>query len=599
LAPVAQGLLGLQRTAGNKAVAALAARRVPVVQRANAVVSKAGMVGDTPGPLVNAPADVRLAIERLMHLNSITMDGYAAVDAALRQRDAEIAALPPREQAAARKTPIDLTQLSPLVAALTRNAEGSTNPGVAQWQLGIHLGSPVGPGLDNAPADVEMVVRALQYEGLATNVTADPASHLAAAIEGLSELKSRILTGVRPEGPRLAGGLAAASSGDFSKVTATLDSAGQVPQDVVLDWQKLLSAAGAPAPAPAGGATYTKAQIYQQIATNRAHIPVRPGVGLAFGGAIPAQLHQGIAYTRGKELLRAGAEPRPASLTEGADGPGTRTAVNNAAWDELLTEGSAGAGNAYDSQLMTVGRGFGVQGKQGARVLQAFFAADASAKSAMLHVGFTMDGTTPVVADTEHQRILRDDAALKYIELNKAIYSQLANTGESPAHIDKISDAQFGEMRRQAASIPQEVFAGGTYVDVDPTTNKPTGRRITVTSPWNVDVMRFGVHLKHAASGFTWSTMVLDCTSVDGRGDINKLAKLILPYLHRNSKYGAGHLWNDEENRMLEWGEHVVGKQLSKITTLPDPATVAAGTRFFAVTGGYKVWPAAVSLASQ
>ncbi|WP_279582933.1 hypothetical protein [Fodinicola feengrottensis] len=87
MAPVARALLDLQRTAGNKAVTTLATRRVPV-QRANAVVSKSGMVGDIPGPQVNDAADVRLAIERLMHLNSITMPGYDAIAEVLRQHDA-------------------------------------------------------------------------------------------------------------------------------------------------------------------------------------------------------------------------------------------------------------------------------------------------------------------------------------------------------------------------------------------------------------------------------------------------------------------------------------------------------------------------------
>ncbi|GAA1662105.1 hypothetical protein GCM10009765_09460 [Fodinicola feengrottensis] len=599
MAPVARALLDLQRTAGNKAVTTLATRRVPV-QRANAVVSKSGMVGDIPGPQVNDAADVRLAIERLMHLNSITMPGYDAIAEVLRQHDAEVAALPKAEQAAARKKPVDVASLAPLVAALVRNAEGSINPGVAQWQLGVQIGAPVGPGLDNVPSDVEMLARALQFEGLATNVTADAASHLPAVLEGLADLKNRILTGVRPEGPRLPGGLAAAGSGDYSKVTASLDGADRVPEETVLDWANLLSKTARVAPAETPGSTITKAQICQQIAANRANIPNRPGVGLAFSKPV-APYHQGISYTRSKELLRAGAEPRPASLTEGSD---SRTAANNAAWDELLTEGSAGSGNSYDSQLMTVGRGFGVQGGQGAAVLNAFFSADASAKSALLHVGFTVEGTTAVVVDTEHQVVLRGDAALKYITLNKAIYSQLANTAESPAHIDKMSDAQFGVMRDNAAKIPQEVFDGGTYVEPAQKPSKAVPkpgppRSVTITAPWNVDVMRFAVHLKHAAGGITWNRMITEGTGSDGRGDINKLAGLILPHLPPHSAYGAGQLWGGEENRMLEWGEHLVGKQLSKIAKLPDAATVPAGTRYFAVTGGFKVWSAGVSLASE
>lgn len=114
---------------------------------------------------------------------------------------------------------------------------------------------------------------------------------------------------------------------------------------------------------------------------------------------------------------------------------------------------------------MTVGRGFGVHGPQGAGVLSSFFAKDPAAKNAMLHVGVTMDGNTPVVADTENQKVLRGDAALKHIEKSKPIYSQLANTAEGPAHIGNMTDAQFGVMRHNAADIPQEVIEGGNYTD--------------------------------------------------------------------------------------------------------------------------------------
>lgn len=550
----------LQRDAGNAAIAGLLAepkpvglRRVtaPVAQRANAVVSGKGMVGDTPGPMVNAVADVRLALARLIHLHSITVPDHNTVVAALAKRDQDIVALPAGERPAATNAPVDVAVLGPLVAAMARNTEGSINPAVAQSQLGVRIGAPVGPGLANATADVDTLAAVLQFEGLATSVSADPASRLPAVIDGLRELKNRILTGVRPEGPRFSGELSAA----------------RVTEEVVQDWPRLLAAPNTSA--------QVKADLYKQIGDNRARLPVRPGVGPAFGSIVPAPYHQGISYTRSKQLLRAGAEPRPTNLTEGSAG---RTAANNAAWDELLTEGSAGSGNAFDSQLMTVGRGFGVSGGQGAQVLRDFFTADPVAKSALLHVGFAMDGTTPVAADPGGQRLLRGDAALRHIELNRAVYSQLANTAESPTHIGQMTNAQFGVMRHEAADIPPEVFEG--------------------PAAWNVDVMRFAIHLKHAASGFTWAHMVRHGTGPDGRGDINKLAGMILPLLPPQTAHGAGRRWEGEENRMLEWGEHIVGKQLTRIAALPDAATVPAGTRYFTVSGGFKVWPAGVSLAS-
>jgi hypothetical protein len=553
-------IVRLQRDAGNAAIAGLFAapgsvqlQRVTalVVQRANAVVSGKGMVGDTPGPMVNAAADVRLALTRLIHLHSITVPDHDTVAAALTKRDQDIGALPAAERPAAANAPVDVAVLGPLVAALARNTEGSINPAVTQSQLGVRIDAPVGPGLSNATADVDALAAVLQFEGLATSVTADPASKLPAVIDGLRELKNRILTGVRPEGPRFSGVLPTA----------------RVAEGVVQNWPRLLAAPDTSA--------QVKADLYKQIGDNRSRIPVRPGVGPAFGSTVPAPYHQGIAYTRSKQLLRAGAEPRPTNLTEGSAG---RTAANNAAWDELLTEGSAGSANAFDSQLMTVGRGFGVSGGQGAQVLRDFFTADPVAMSALLHVGFTVDGTTPVAADPGGQRLLRGDAALRHIELNRGVYSQLANTAESSTHIGQMTNAQFGVMRRQAADIPPEVFEG--------------------PAAWNMDVMRFAVHLKHFASGFTWTHMVQHGTGPDGRGNINKLAAMILPQLSSPTAHGAGTLWPGEENRMLEWGEHIVGKQLTRIAALPNAATVPAGTRYFTVSGGFKVWPAGILLAS-
>jgi hypothetical protein len=204
-----------------------------------------------------------------------------------------------------------------------------------------------------------------------------------------------------------------------------------------------------------------------------------------------------------------------------------------------------------------------------------------------------MDGNTPVVADTERHVLLRGAPAMTYIEKSSAIYSQLANTAESPSHIVNMTNAQFSVMRRQAADIPQEVIDGGTYTD------PATKAGVLIKSPWNMLVMRFAVHLKHAASGFSWNRMILHGTDSDGRGDVNKLAAMILPYLQPRSKYGGGTVWDGEENRMLEWGDHVVGKQLPVIATLPAAVAVPTGTKYFKVSGGYKVWSAGVSLASS
>ena len=222
------GLLDLQRRVGNRAVTELLARNVSV-QRTNAVVSPNGMVGEDPGALVNAESDVRLALERLIHLNSITVPDHDTVWAALKKRNDAIARMPLQDQQAARKKPVAVADLGPLLSALARNAEGSINPGVAQWQLGVRIDKSVGPGLDNLPADVDMLAQALQYEGLATSVTSSSASKLPAVIAGLSDLKNRILTGVRPEGPRVPGGLDAAKSNDFTKVSKTLGEALKVP----------------------------------------------------------------------------------------------------------------------------------------------------------------------------------------------------------------------------------------------------------------------------------------------------------------------------------------------------------------------------------
>ncbi|WP_163573142.1 hypothetical protein [Fodinicola feengrottensis] len=271
----------------------------------------------------------------------------------------------------------------------------------------------------------------------------------------------------------------------------------------------------------------------------------------------------------------------------------------------MLTEGSAGSGNSYDSQLMTVGRGFGVQGGQGAAVLNAFFSADASAKSALLHVGFTVEGTTAVVVDTEHQVVLRGDAALKYITLNKAIYSQLANTAESPAHIDKMSDAQFGVMRDNAAKIPQEVFDGGHLCGTGSEAEQGGAQAGATAQCHDHSSMECGRHAFRCppqARGW-WDHLEQD----DHRGHrfgrtrrhqqagrVDSAASAATLGLRRRTAVG----WRGK-SRMLEWGEHLVGKQLSKIAKLPDAATVPAGTRYFAVTGGFKVWSAGVSLASE
>jgi hypothetical protein len=582
----------------------------PIVQRVNVIVSKNGMVGDNEGDMVNAERDVRLALDRLFTIGAITESVYDSVLATISQPSKKGTA---KAKGSTRIVPVaKLTPITAAINAICAEQVGIT-PKSAYSLLGILLESSVGAGLANHPSDVKLLLSALNFEGLATYVTADSKSWLPAVCSGIADLKFRILTGVRPEGPRIRDPLGSPepTSINFDRfsespvpgllpwaqppnVNSLLNALSEVPEWTLLTWPKVLAQ-----PTGKDDSLSLKKSIFAQISLNRQRIPLRDDVKIERKGETAKKSHEGIVYTRSAKLLRAGAEPAPTTLEEGSP---SRTASNAAAWNEVLTEGSAGSGNAYDQQYMTVGRGFGVADEQGGETLRDFFKKDPSAESALLHIGFAMDGTTPVVVDVEHERLLRGVPALRYIEKDRSVYTQFSNTGEAPSHIMNMTNAQFGVLRRHAAKVPQEVLDGGIFVG-------PKGKTV-IKSPWGTDVLRFGVHAQHFAPVLKWHRLIQEGTDKDGRGDINKLAALVLPHCGGRSKHGAGMLWNAEDTRVLEWGNRIVGRQLGAMfKELPNIDTVVAGTRYFLVQDWdekqakdrpkYKEWKAGVSLASE
>lgn len=327
------------------------------------------------------------------------------------------------------------------------------------------------------------------------------------------------------------------------------------------------------------------------IADNRANVPIRQDLHQSDPDGPGSTYHTGLYYTRSKADLKAGKEPSPTNTAEkNADGQSrqdplnpeappsnidpARTRVNKLAWQEVLTEGSAASVNTYDSQLLTVGRGFGVQGGQGRDVLQTVFASDPLARDLMLDVGFTVDGGKTLALDVSTGHVLEGSAALHLIELNKPIFSQFMHTFEdNPDHQQEMVNAQFTVLRQHAANIPEQVYKGGDY----------NGKHLT---PWDDNVIRFGIHLNHFASGLDWPRMIRDGTDSSGKGDILKLARIIAPYCNPKEAHGSATVLTGEQTRLLEWGEGVLPGALPAVA--PLPTDVDSQSAYFFLVGGNK-----------
>lgn len=569
--PADHPITRLQRLAGNAAVGRLLATtgRMPRVQRALAVVGSR-LVGNEP-TADNRLQDVRQLLEILRQIGMSNEDYTAQSDA--------LPVIGKGKGKVAGTTKVAADKLAVLGKAIDATKVGSVAPDIARARLGIAISGSVGQGGQNAQADVDLVCEALRYEGIVT----DPASTAALATSGLAELWHRILFGTRKLAPTV--------PGPPENAATTLKSERKVDQLTLLQWPQLLRADSKITPEQ-------RKNLADQIAQNRSHIPARMNNAMMTKGKATRQTaaehraalsskkkgvdsyHQGMSYTRAVKVMQA-MEPNPhtqetgnaadketaAAEAAGQDTKGkiSRSRANELAWEEVRTEGSSGSINTYDSQWLTVGRGFGVASGQGKDVLVNLFASDPGFRQGMLHVGFSVENGTPVAVDPASGTLLSGTDALIHITRDQGVLSQYASMAESPEHIQNVVDAQWQVVRTHAAAVPDVVLQGND----------------AGSQPWDPQAIQFAIHANHFATGACSWKRLLSCTT-DGKGDIKKMAKLALAVAAPREKHGSSILWTGENSRVLEWGHRAFG---SLVQAQPVEDSIADDGRFYFPAG--------------
>jgi hypothetical protein len=149
----------------------------------------------------------------------------------------------------------------------------------------------------------------------------------------------------------------------------------------------------------------------------------------------------------------------PSAISSPPENPHDRAAkVKRVVWDELKHEGETSAINAYDSQLLTWGRGFGARAGMLPQVMEILFK-DRAVAEAFLSYGIDF-----VAAEKEKgYRVvnLRTGAvetgvdALSLIQTDPRLLSVFVKIAEDPRYSRQVADAQWEIVAKNAGAVPQ------------------------------------------------------------------------------------------------------------------------------------------------
>lgn len=239
----AHHLLGLQRSAGNRATS-----RAVALQRTSLAVPDGTTISSTDGPGTNVRADVQGVQDRLRGLSSLDAPGYDA-------DRAKIAAKSPQD-------PVLAVDIPNTLAAIDRNEAAHLAPGAALGVFKAGLVDGVGLGQGNDGADVDLMLNLMHEESHVTNeqydagirvltgvgTTVDP-TMVPGFLDGLTKLKRYYAAGyafrgtmrtrtrtVLPDGPEQAAYTKAVEHNVAERqvMRTWIDEAANQTKDVVL-----------------------------------------------------------------------------------------------------------------------------------------------------------------------------------------------------------------------------------------------------------------------------------------------------------------------------------------------------------------------------
>ncbi len=126
--------------------------------------------------------------------------------------------------------------------------------------------------------------------------------------------------------------------------------------------------------------------------------------------------------------------------------------VKKAVWEELKHEGNTSSINAYDSQLLTWGRGFGARVGLLPPVLDRLFA-DTTVANIFLQYGIKWKQGFQVV-NLETGSIESGLSALRLIQADPKLLGVFVLVAEDPRLAQKVADAQWAVVEKNAGAVP-------------------------------------------------------------------------------------------------------------------------------------------------
>ena len=193
-----------------------------------------------------------------------------------------------------------------------------------------------------------------------------------------------------------------------------------------------------------GTLTEEQKKIVEAIKTNRAAVDSSMLVLVSYQGPKDTAAHVGYSY--------GGKSPKDPTAVSKA-GASREDQIKKVVWNELKHEGGSSAINAYDSMMLTWGRGFGQRGGQLPDIMTQLFK-DQDIVDAFQPYGIYYDGGFEVV-NTQTGAIEKGLDALGLIQADEKLLGVFIAIAENDKTSQEVVDAQWTKMESAAAKVPK------------------------------------------------------------------------------------------------------------------------------------------------
>lgn len=319
-----------------------------------------------------------------------------------------------------------------------------------------------------------------------------------------------------------------------------------------------------------GALTEEQKKILEAIKTNRAAVDSSM-LGLSkYKGPKDTKGHYGYSYS--------GKSPKDPTAVSSA-GDSRDDQIKKVVWNELRHEGGSSAINAYDSMMLTWGRGFGQHGGQLPEIMTQLFK-NQEIVNAFQPYGIYYDNGFEVV-NTQTGAIEKGLNALGLIQADAKLLAVFIAISESDKTSQKVVDAQWSKMEGGAGKVPK--YAHG----------------------WDDKLIALVAHISHWWPATGWLSKAFD-----GKTSTKDILMAWAAKAGKKTKSGAYVVSNADtiDPNFKNWGSGVAWDAISAVSPIPQPYSFAqlddekntqmAETMFIAAKGepGYYVYPALPAL---